>query len=93
MVTKSIGADPFVSKNGSAAYCGRPVLSQIDGGVHGVDIALVQLPAQELDGLAEAMEVDDLPLPQEFDHIVHIRVIGKPQDIVIGDPSLLLWHA
>ena len=34
--------------------------------------------------------MDDLPLPQEFDHIIHIRIIRQPQNVVIGDPCLLL---
>ena len=63
---------------------------QIDSGIHAVDIALVELPPQQLDGLAKPLEVDDLPLPEEFDDIIHIRVIGKPQDVVIGHASLLL---
>ena len=67
--------------------------SQVDGGVHGVDISLVQLPAQQLDGLAKPLEVDDLPLPQELDDIVHIRIIAEPENVVVGYSCLLLWHA
>ena len=52
------------------------ILLQIDGGVHAVDVALVQLPAQQLEGLPEPLEVDDLPLPEELDHVVHIGIIG-----------------
>ena len=66
---------------------------QIDGRVHAVDIPLIQLAPQQLDGLAEPLEMDDLPFPEEFDDIIYIRVIGKPQDVVVGDTSLLLWHA
>ena len=66
---------------------------QIDGRVHAVDISLIQLPAKKLDGLAEALEVDDLPLPEEFDDIVDIGIVTQPQNVVIGDPGLLLWHA
>ena len=70
----------------------RPFL-QIDGGVHGVDVSLVQLPAQQLDGFAKPLEVDDLPLPQELDDIVHIRIIAEPENVVVGYSCLLLWHA
>ena len=70
----------------------RAAILQIDGRIHAVDIALVELPAQQLDGLAKALEVDDLPLPQEFDHIVHIRVIAEPENVVVGYSRLLLWH-
>ena len=66
---------------------------QIDGGVQAVDVPLVQLPPQQLDGLPEALEVDDLPLPEELDDIIDIGIIAQPQDVVIGDPGLLLWHA
>ena len=64
---------------------------QIHGRIHPVYIALIQLFPQQLHGFAESLEVDDLPLTQEFDHIVHIRIIGQPQDIVIGGAGLLLW--
>ena len=32
-------------------------LSQIDGRIHAVDIALIQLPTQQLDGLAETVKM------------------------------------
>ena len=66
---------------------------QIDGGIHAVDISLVQLPAQKLDGLAEPLEVYDLPLPQELDDVVDVGIVTEPQDVVVGYPCLLLWHA
>ena len=31
---------------------------------------------------AEALEVDDFPLAQELNHIVHIRIVTQPQNIV-----------
>ena len=65
---------------------------QIDGRVHAVDVALIQLPAQQLNGLAEALEVDHLPLPEELDDIVDIGIIRKPQNVVIGYSCLLLWE-
>ena len=66
---------------------------QVDGRVHAVDVPLIQLPAQKLYGLSEPLEMDDLPLPQEFDDIVHIRVIAEPENVVVGYSCLLLWHA
>ena len=39
---------------------------------------------------AEALEVDDFPLAQELNHIVHIRIVTQPQNIVIGYAGLLL---
>ena len=32
----------------------------------------------------------DLPGPQELDDVVDVRVVGQAQDVVIGDPGLLL---
>lgn len=60
--------------------------------VHIVYIFLIELFPQQFDGFSEALEVDNLPLPEELDGIIDIRVIRKPQDVVIGDPSLLLWE-
>lgn len=39
---------------------------------------------------AEALEVDDLPLPQEADDIVHIRVVRQAQNVIVGEAGLLL---
>ena len=60
--------------------------------IHIVHVFLIQLFPQKLNRLTKPLEVNDLPFPQEFDHIIHIRIIAKPQDIVIGDPGLLLWR-
>ena len=57
--------------------------------VHKVNIFLVQLFPQQLHGFTEPLEVYDLPLPQEFYDIVHIRIVRKPQDVVIGHAGLL----
>lgn len=40
--------------------------------------------------LAEPLEMDHLPLPQEADRIADIVVFDHPQDIVIGGAGLLL---
>ena len=34
--------------------------------------------------------MDDLPLPQELDHVVHIRVIAEPENVVVSHPGFLL---
>ena len=51
---------------------------------------MIQPLAQVLDGLAEALEVYDLPLAEELDHVVYVRVVRKPENVVIGDSGLLL---
>ena len=63
---------------------------QIERGVHVIDVFLIQSPSQQLDGFAEALEMDDLPLAQETDGVVHIRVVGNAENIVIRHPGLLL---
>lgn len=39
---------------------------------------------------AKPLKVYDLPLSQEADDVVDVRVVGQPQDVVIGEPGLLL---
>ena len=36
--------------------------------------------------------MDNLPLPEEFDDVIDIGVVAQAQNVVIGDPSLLLWE-
>ena len=62
----------------------------VKGWVHGVNILLIQLFPQLLDAFAKPLEVDDLPLPQELDHIVYIGIVRQAENVVIGHPSLLL---
>lgn len=55
-----------------------------------IHISLIQFFPQKLNGLSEALEMDQLPLPEEFNHIVYIRIVGKAQDVVIGCACFLL---
>ncbi len=68
------------------------LVSDIYGGVHIVNVLLVQLIPQELYSLSKPLEMDDFSLPQELDRIIHIRIIADTQDIIIGRPGLLLWY-
>ena len=92
-ITESNKKRPSTHRVGGLSDCQRASFLQIDSRVHAVDIALIEFPPQKFDSLAEALEMDDLPLPEELDHIIHIRVVREPQDVVVGYPSLLLWHA
>ena len=58
--------------------------------IHIVHIFLVQLLTQQFHRLAKSLEMDDLPFSEEFNHIVHIRIIGEPENVIIGDPGFLL---
>ena len=42
--------------------------------------------------ITEALEVDDLPLTQEADHIVDVRIVGETKDIIIGKAGFLFWY-
>lgn len=56
-----------------------------------IDIFGVHFLLAQADTLTEPLEVDDLPLPQEADHVVYIRVVGQAEDVIVGEPGLLLW--
>ena len=62
----------------------------VDGRIHKVYILSVQLLPQQLNSLPEPLEVDDLTLPEEADHIINIRIIADTQDVIIGHPCFLL---
>ena len=60
--------------------------------VHGIYILLIQLLPQKFHRFAEALEVNDFPLPQEFDHVIDVRIVAEPQDIIISGSGLLFWE-
>ena len=62
----------------------------IEGGVGEIDIFLVHPFLGPVNGLAKALEVDDLPLPQKTDDVVDVGVIRHTQNVVIGHTGLLL---
>ena len=64
--------------------------SDIDRRIHKIHIPAVEFLAKELDCFAKSLEVDNLTLPEESDHIVHIGIVREPEDVVIGRASLLL---
>ena len=40
---------------------------------------------------AEPLEVDHLPLAQELDNVVYVRIVAEAQDVIVGDAGFLLW--
>ena len=45
-----------------------------------------------LKAFAKSLEVHDLPLAQEFDRLIYVRVIlAQSEDVVVGRPGFLLW--
>ena len=57
-----------------------------------VYIFLVQFLAKQFYSFTEALEVYHFPLPQEFNHIVHIGIIAEAKDIIIGYTRFLFWE-
>ncbi len=66
-------------------------MSHIKSRIHTIDVFLIQFFSEQLHSLPKALEVNDLPLTQEFDHIINIGIVRKPENVVIGDPSFLFW--
>ena len=67
-----------------------PVRVDIECRIHIIDVLLIQLLPQQLNGFSKALEVNDLPFPEEFDHIIHIRIIGQAKNIILCDSCFLL---
>ena len=44
-----------------------------------------------MDRIAEALEVVDFPLAEEFDGVADVGIVDEAQDIVVGDARLLFW--
>ena len=61
----------------------------VESGVCKIDVLLIHAFLGQRDGLTETLEVDDLPLTEEADHIVDVRIIGEAQNIIIGKAGLL----
>ena len=61
--------------------------------IHEINVFLVQFFPQQLHCFTKTLEVDHFPLPEEFDHIIDIGIVGQPQDVVIGHPCFLLWYS
>ena len=62
----------------------------VEGRVHEVHVFLIQLVAGQAQPLAEALEVDHFPGPQEADGIIDIRVIGQAENVVVCRAGFLL---
>ena len=62
----------------------------VESGVGEIDVFRVHFFLAKPQTLAEPLEVHDLPLPQEADNIIYVRIVGKTQDVVIGKAGLLL---
>ena len=62
----------------------------VKGRVDQIDVFLVHPVLRQPQSLAEALEVDDFPGPQELDDIVDIRIIAQTKDVIVCRAGLLL---
>ena len=63
----------------------------VKGRVDQIDVFLVHPVLRQPQSLAEALEVDDFPGPQELDDIIDIRIIAQTKDVIVCRAGLLLW--
>ena len=61
-------------------------------GVAGVEIFGVEALLRHPQGVGKALIVNYLTLTQELDNVVHVGIVRKPQNVVIGRASLLLCY-
>ena len=66
-----------------------PFALDVECGVHEVHVLLVQLLTQQLHCFAKTLEVDHFTLPKEFDDVIHVRIVGKTQNVIVGNPCFL----
>ena len=55
-----------------------------------IEILLIHFLDSAAKSLAEALIMDDFPLPQELYNVVDVRIVAEPQNVVIGRARLLL---
>lgn len=67
--------------------------SLVKGRIHKIDVLFIEPVLRQPQPFSKSLEVDDLAGPQELDHIIDVRIIGKTQDVVIGDAGLLFCCA
>ena len=65
-------------------------LSVVERNVPEIIISAVKLILNGTQSLAEALIVHYLTFAQELDGLDYIRIINKPQDIIVGGSCLLL---
>ena len=73
-------------------FCMNVCSAFVKGGVICVKVLRVQIVLNDPQSITEALEVRDFPRAQEADRVANIGVVGKAQDVVIGQPRLLLWY-
>ena len=68
----------------------RLSLPAIEFRVEGVEVFGVELVGRQAEALAEALEVNNLPLAQEANRVRYVRVVAVAQNVVVRRARLLL---
>lgn len=61
----------------------------VHGRIHVVDVLLAQLLLGQTEPFAEALEVDNLPGPEEPDSVGDVRIVTEAENVIVGNASLL----
>lgn len=62
----------------------------VEGRIERIVVFGIKSVRSDSESFAEALKMDNFSCSEEFYHITHIRVVGKPKNIVIGSSCLLL---
>ena len=76
--------------NDHAAFAIMPILFCITTVfLHKEIMLLIQIIPCNIQSFTEPLEMNDFPFPQELNHVIDIGVIGKPENIIVGDSGFL----
>ena len=81
------------SAGGKVGQLGRPGpfrRADVDCGIEGIVVLRVQVLLHDAQGVAEALEVYDLPFTEEFERLADIWIVDQAQQVVIGRAGFLL---
>ena len=79
---------------GKVGQLGRPGpfrRADIDCGVEGIVVLRVQILLHDAQGVAETLEVYDLPFAEEFERLADIRIVDQAQQVIVSCARFLLW--
>lgn len=66
------------------------LLLQVNCRIHTINVFLIQFLPKKLHGFSKSLEMNNLTLPEEFYHIVDIRIIADSENIIVSCSCLLL---
>ena len=82
------------SAGGKVGQLGRPGpfrRADVDCGIEGIVVLRVQVLLHDAQGVAEALEVYDLPFTEEFERLADIWIVDQAQQVIVSCARFLLW--